>query len=45
MMIATDITVEVSDCEFLSNIISSLYHFEWILLEEHKKITSQFSDY
>jgi hypothetical protein len=28
MMIATDITVEVSDCEFLSNIISSLYHFE-----------------
>ena len=35
MMISSDITAEVGYCEFVSNIISFLYHFAWISLEEY----------
>ena len=36
MMMNSDTTAEVSDCVFLSNIVSFRYHFDLILLEEYK---------
>jgi len=38
MMMASDTTAEVSDCVFRSDIVSFLYHFDLILLEEYKNI-------
>jgi len=38
MMMASDTTAEVSDCVFLNNIISFLYHCDLMLLEEYKNI-------
>jgi hypothetical protein len=38
MMMASDTIAKVSDCVFLSNIVSFLYHFNLILLEEYKHI-------
>ena len=39
MLMASDTTAEVSDCVFLSNIISFRYHFDLILLEEYKSLS------
>jgi hypothetical protein len=38
MMMASDITEEVYDREFLNSAVSFIYHFGWILLEECKNI-------
>jgi hypothetical protein len=36
-------TAEVSDCIFLTNIISFLYHFDLTFLEEYKNIYFSFN--
>jgi len=43
MLMASDTTAEVNDCMFLTNIISFLYHFELMLLEEYKNIYFSFN--
>jgi len=43
MLMASDTTAEVSDCMFLTNIISFLYHFDLMLLGEYKNIYFSFN--
>jgi len=42
-MLMANTTAEVSDCIFLTNIISFLYHFDLTFLEEYKYIYFSFN--